>query len=162
MALDPRTARELALIIWAHDRNAQCERLWIAAIWRIVLDLEEGFDVPKEAVVEARLWFEATSGEWRRSREDMCGLAGIDPDELMDAYRAGRLQAAAANPVGKRRWLTRRANAAAEGRSVLSRSKDGRRPAQWNPEHPLAQAMQPKVLREKPAYLKREKVPLTR
>jgi hypothetical protein len=35
---------------------------------------------------EARLFLTKNGGEWRRSREDVCSAAGIDPDALRDRF----------------------------------------------------------------------------
>lgn len=109
----PISARQaLERVIWADDQAERCGRLWREVIWRIVLDLEPGWDVSARTVAEARDWFESNDAENRANRAMLCTLAGVGEGVLLNAYRDGRLRQQALNPVGRKRWETRMRNKA--------------------------------------------------
>jgi hypothetical protein len=102
----------LERVVWAETQTERCELLWREVIWRIVLDLEPGWNISKRSVAEARDWFESNDAESRANRATLCALAGIGEGVLLNAYRDGRLRMAALNPLGRRRWETRMRNKA--------------------------------------------------
>lgn len=92
-----------------------CRGLWLGVIWRAVLDLQPGWDVPISDNRAARAWFEGVTRAHREGFEEVCDLAGADPEAIRSLYRSGRLRQLAADAIGRERWETRRANILARG-----------------------------------------------
>lgn len=97
-----------------------CRGLWLGVIWRAILDLQPGWDVPLADNRAARAWFEGVTRAHRAAFEEVCALAGVEPDAIRSLYRSGRLAALASQAIGRERWETRRANILARGDAPAS------------------------------------------
>lgn len=89
--------------------------LWLGVIWRAVLDLEPSWDVNAREKTAAHAWFSGPTKAHREAMEEVCAMAGVEPDALRSLYRTGRLTQLAREAIGKERWETRRANILARG-----------------------------------------------
>ena len=91
-----------------------CRALWCAVIETAIFELQPGWGVTRVECNIAHAWFTSRTDWSARQREFVCDLAGIEESALRMAYADGRLSKIARDPVGRKRWATRREREEAE------------------------------------------------